>query len=127
MPASHNPALSCLVQLCGKLRSPRKRVPFGYPGSNPGAGVIFKMNHKTLETLAYILLFLLVLNIIFLFLLKSPVEEFSSNELTGNMEKFEVYHEDYSIKQLKTEEKYNKKLLDYLDSKQTSRETTFFR
>ena len=85
------------------------------------------MNHKTLETLAYILLFLLVLNIIFLFLLKSPVEEFSSNELTGNMEKFEVYPEDYSIKQLKTEEKHNKKLLDYLDSKQTSRETTFFR
>jgi len=84
------------------------------------------MNHKALALLVFVIIILIVLDIFFLLIIPDK-NMISSSEFTGDMKTFEVYSDDYSVKQFKTDDKYNRKLLDYLDSKQDSRSNTFFR
>jgi len=85
---------------------------------------------KTLESIFVILLLAVIVISVAIFMLGDPKEDFvEAKEYRGSFQSFEVSHEKFSqkYKHMKTTDRYDKKLLEYLDHRQKARDKTFFR
>tara|TARA_Y100000310_G_scaffold330124_1_gene401248 strand:- start:216 stop:482 length:267 start_codon:yes stop_codon:yes gene_type:complete len=88
------------------------------------------MKTKTLEVLFTLIVFLVILLFLVLRFVSSEDEFGGFKEITGNMETFEVSHQEqkYNPKPTKDNTKrYDNKLIDYKDHIEERRDKTFFR